>query len=431
MKNFKIILISVLAVLTLASCNELEQMGIFDLDETYLPDARIDGPESPATFIASYDEYCDKIVLSWVPTARASGYDLYKSGAILAADLTDTSYVDMEAISVDTEYWVVAKNAKGESEDSTFAIGRMSAVPPTPTNFSATDGEYESKVDVSWDAVDYAKYYILKRGDVVLNDSVVGTGYSDSDGAPEDETEYSLIAVSLCGESDEVTDMGYADPLVAFSKPFDVNFEGAAEGSNMEDLGFLGAYGWLDEHTGEALVEVYVDGGNGNGGIKYGHFRQTGTNAGLGLIITGVTLLEGQRYELSFDIKTEIPVTLHMRETADQQYLQYLIPSNENGNIKNDRKGTGIVGVGTAGEWTTYTQDFPYVTSQEPIDQVDDFRGKDGNNHVDTGRDNQALWSPSTITAAQTTPHIEIFLWNAAAVQTGISIDNVKILLLK
>jgi len=337
----------------------------------------------------------------------------------------------MEALLVDTEYWVVAKNAKGESEDSTFAIGRMADIPSAPTNFSATDGEYESKVDLSWDAMDYAKYYILKRGTVVLSDSVVGTGYSDNEGAPEEDTEYSLVAVSVCGESVAATDNGYADPLVAFSKPFDVNFEGAAEGSNMEDLGFLGTYGWLDTHTGEALVKVYVEGGNENGGVKYGHFRQTGVNAGLGLIITGVTLLEGQRYELSFDIKTEVPVTLHMRESSDQQYLQYLVPTNENGNHKNDRKGTGIQAVGVAGEWTTYTRDFPYVTSLEPIDQLDDFRGKNGNNNVDGDHGNPDFWSPSTITATQTTPHIEIFLWNAAAVQTGISIDNVKILLLK
>ena len=124
MKNSKIIILTLMALLIgIAACTEFGLLGEFEVDETYIPDARTDGPESPSTFFASYDDYCDKVVLSWIPTVRTTSYDLYKSGALLAGDLTDTSYVDMDAISIDTEYWVVAKNEKGESQDSAFAMG--------------------------------------------------------------------------------------------------------------------------------------------------------------------------------------------------------------------------------------------------------------------------------------------------------------------
>lgn len=420
--------------MVVAGCDEQFDAGEFDVDASLMPAAITDVPLVPSAILASYDEYCDKVEVNWMPSVRTSGYDLYRDGLLIAQDLSDTLYVDSEASTVDAEYAVYSKNPNGNSETAATAIGRMAATPPTPINFEATDGEYESKVDLSWDAADFAKYYIVKRGNVVLNDSVVGTGYSDEVDAPTDATEYSVQGVSVCGESAFATTTGYCDPLVAFSKPLDINFDSSPEGTSLADLGLGSNFGWLGTHTGETMVKVYVEGENANGGTKYGYLRQTGDGLGVALQLPEISLLEGQRYELSFDVKADVGVSLNMRETSSpkETYWTYLVPCNEKSGKANNLRGTGMINLGTPGEWTTITQDFPYTTSQPLIDQGSDSSSNPKlNDNLDTGRDNKALWIPTTITASQMSPYIEISLYNGPAAQAGMSIDNIKIVMLK
>ena len=162
-KNKNIFLTLLLTVFVVAACNEQYNIGEFDADGSLMPGERTDGPLAPSAITASFDDFCDKVELSWLPTARTTSYDVYKNDELLAQDLTDTSYVDTDAFTVETEYKVVSKNPKGESLTSVSAIGRMSATPPTPENFTATDGEFETQVVLAWDAADFAKHYIVKR----------------------------------------------------------------------------------------------------------------------------------------------------------------------------------------------------------------------------------------------------------------------------
>ena len=200
-KNKYKILSLIAAILVVAACNEQYNLGEFDADSSLMPASRTDAPLAPSAMQASYDDFCDKVELSWMPSVRTTAYDIFRNGELLAQDITDTFYVDANALTTDTEYSVHAKNVNGSSENAALATGRMSATPLTPDNFTASDGEFEAKVDLSWDAADFAKSYIIKRGDLVLDDNVLGTAYSDNVDAPQEDTEYSVIAVGSAGRS--------------------------------------------------------------------------------------------------------------------------------------------------------------------------------------------------------------------------------------
>ncbi len=414
MKNYKILLLTLMvALIGLAGCLEFDMLGEFEADETYMPDARTDGPESPATFFASYDDYCDKIVLSWVPTVRSSSYDLYKDGTLLAGELADTSYVDMEAIAVDTEYWVVAKNENGESQDSTFAIGRMADIPPTPGNFIATDGEYEAKVDLSWDVTDYATHYRVVRDGVVLGDTVVGTTFSDDVDAPEVETEYSLIAVSVCGESGAVTNTGYADPMVAFRVALDENFEGFTAGilTSVDDFGgFKPRFQFVDAPNQNGTVEIKTD------NSKYMDLDVFNDKASIQFYFPEITLIPGESYRLTFDMKAPQNVALHMGtdETGDGfmgKFIDnYFLPTLEN--TKNGN-AFGVV-LGGTGEWKSFSYDFPQT----------------GTATQDPDPDPAALgWTMGTIQEGdEEHPLIAFQMWSKNGTY---AVDNIKIELIK
>ncbi len=408
MKTFKILFISLLAVLTFVACNELEQMGIFDLDETYLPEARTDGPIAPSGMIASYDDYCDMVLIAWEPTIRSTSYDLYRQGILIAEDLIDTSFVDLDAITADTEYWLYAKNEKGASIDSSSAIGRMGDIPPDPVSFSATDGEYEAKVDLTWEAVDFAKYYKVMRGSTVLNDSVVGLSYSDNVDAPTEETEYSLIAVSVCGESSAVTNTGYSDPLLAFKIALDENFEGFTLGplTSVESFGgFVPRFQFVNAPNNNGTVEIKGD------NSKYFDLDVFNDKASIQLYFPEVTLLVGESYRITFDVKAPQNISLHMGidQTGDGfmgKYIDdYFLPTVENSKNGN---AFGVV-LGGTGEWKSYSYDFPQT----------------GTESQDPDPDPAALgWTLGTIQEGQEHPLIAFQMWSKNGTY---AVDNIKI----
>lgn len=427
-KNKNIFLALLLTVLVMAACNEQYNLGEFDADSSLMPGARTDGPLDPSSIVASYDDYCDKVELSWLPTARTTTYDVYRNGELVAQDIADTSYVDSDALTSDTEYTVYSKNVNGNSEGSKSVIGRMSATPLVAENFTATDGEFEAQVILAWDAADFAKHYVVKRGDVVLSDNETGTSFFDDVDAPEEETEYSVVAVGVCGESAEAITTGYCDPLIAFRVPYQENFESTSVGTSLTDIGFATGFGWTATHAGEAVVKVRVDGSD-----HYGSLQQTGDGLGAALIFPTVELIVGERYQISYDVKSGAVVSMFLRNTADNLYLEYLIPADEHTGKNNNNQGRGVQNIGGTGEWITYTQDFPYTTSKAPLDQTGDgtnATGKKPNNIHDTGRADQSTWTASTITEAQKSPYIEVSIYNAAALD-GWGIDNIKIEMIK
>ncbi|MBK3516166.1 fibronectin type III domain-containing protein [Carboxylicivirga marina] len=401
-----------LALLTItigfAGCEEEYTIGDFETDATLAPEARTDGPVAPSAIVASYDAFCDKVEINWMPTVRTTAYDVYKNGEILAAGLTDTFYVDTDAMTVDTEYMVYSLNANGGSETSVMTVGRMAATPPTPTNFIATDGAYEAKVDLTWDAVDFAQHYIVKRDGVVLSDAVIGTSFSDSDNAPTEATEYSLIAVSVCGVSIEVTTTGYCDPLIAFRFPFQENFEGFT----------LGALTSADQYGGFNPRFQFTDGPNANGSAtikddntKYIDLKTAAGKQSIQFVFPEVELLVGESYRISFDVKAPQTISLHMGvdKTGDGfmgKYVDdYLLPTKEN--TKNGNAyGVNIEGTGS---WKTVSYEFPQ-TGAETQD-----------NDPDAGT---MGWTLGTIQEGQQRPIIQLQMWSKDGTY---AIDNIKI----
>lgn len=412
-KNKNIILALLSTILVFAACDEQYNMGEFGADISLIPEARTDGPIDPSALVASFDDYCDKVVLSWMPTVRTTAYDVYRNGELLAQDLTDTTYVDTEALTTETEYTIYSKNANGNSEGSKSVIGRMGDIPSAPSNFSATEGEYEAKVDLTWDATDFAKYYIVKRGNTVLSDSVVGTSFSDNVDAPEEPTEYSIIAVSVCGESALSTAIGYADPLLKFSIVLDENFEGFT----------LGALTTVESYNGFKPSFQFAPAPNPNGDIeikgdntKYIHFKVKNGKASIQLKLPDVTLLVGQSYTLSFDIKGPQPVNLHMGLDAEngngamgQWADTYFLPTTKNS------KNANAMGIKLAeiSEWKTYTFDFPAsgTATDNPYPSTE-----------------SSGWTLGPIQEGQENPIIQLQIWKKNG---SFALDNIKIELIK
>ncbi len=420
MKKYKILLLPLAVILLfIASCYDYESMGEFDVDEALVPEARTDAPQKPSAFVASYDDYCDQVLLTWKPVVRAVGYDLYKDGMLLAADLTDTSYADLDAVAFDTEYMIVSKNVNGISEDTASAIGRMADVPPTPSNFVASDGEYESKVELSWDPTDYAKYYEVWRGDEVLSDSVVGTIFSDFVDAPQVSTEYSLIAHSNCGQSAAATAFGKADSMQKYNIIIDESFDGLAADFDLTtdpmffarfDYDALGGPGTFTVSTTDAVS------GTKCASAAYNN-PSVNSAKSIQILLQDINLLVGQRYRISYKIKTTAATSLHIAVDVNENGIPdkndgidaYLMPTAVNTNNGN------LFGlkIGPAADWKTVSYEFPMTG-----DGVDD-------NDVDPVT---AGWTPTTIQAGQEHPVIMIAQWvGKPVVCPPILIDDLKI----
>ncbi|MBS3955791.1 MAG: hypothetical protein KGZ88_22890 [Methylomicrobium sp.] len=126
-------------------------------------------PPQVSGVTASQGAYYDKISVSWPTSSGALVYDLYRSissgvkGTAIATDLSGLSYDDSAATG-GTHYFytVVAKNATGNSPDSTQSEGWMN-VPGTISTLSATKGTVLNAVNLFWSAVIDATSYNIYR----------------------------------------------------------------------------------------------------------------------------------------------------------------------------------------------------------------------------------------------------------------------------
>jgi hypothetical protein len=429
-KNKNIFLALLVMLLAVAACNEEYNMGEFNADSSLMPGARTDGPLDPSAIVASFDDYCDKVELSWLPTVRTSAYDVYRNGELLAQDLTDTFYVDTDALTTETEYTVYSKNINGSSEGSVSVIGRMSTIPLVPENFMASDGEFETKVDLSWDAANFAKHYMVKRGDIILSDNVVGTAYSDNVDAPQEDTEYSVIAIGVCGESDPAMAIGKADSMLKYSIIIDENFDGFESGFNLSSLPTYHHIFQYDITGGPGSFTVSADDAVSGAKSAIAIYNDVNANtSAAGAVevqVKNFTLLVGQRYRLSYKIKCAIATTLHVAVDGDESgnpskgdgLENYLLPSavnSKNGNIFGIQSSA-------AAEWREVSYEFPAA-------------GNLAQNNLDPDA-TELGWTPTTIQAGQESPIIAIKYWVGKNKAPGkknppIFIDDLKIELVK
>jgi hypothetical protein len=409
MKKYKNTLLGLLTILMVfAGCGEQYTIGEFEADEALMPEARTDGPDAPSSMVASYDAYCDKVVISWMPTVRTSAYDIYRDGQVLAQNLTDTFYVDTEANTVETEYSVFSKNPNGNSETSVTAIGRRAGDVLAPTNFEATNGAFENKVALSWDAVTFAGRYIISRAGVVLSDAVIGTTFIDDVDAPTEPTEYSVMAVGACNESSAVTTTGYCDPLLAFRFPLVEDFEGFTSGilNSVDQFGgFMPRFQFADAPNANGIVEIKGD------NSQYIDLSLLNAKQSIQLIFPDVELLVGESYRITLDVKAPQTISLHMGiDKTGDGYMgkfadDYFLPT-----VENTKNGNAFgVNIGGTGEWKTVSYEFPQT----------------GAATQDPDPDPAALgWTLGTIQEGQEHPIIQLQMWSKMG---KYAIDNIKI----
>lgn len=150
-------------------------------------------PLAPLDVTASEGQYADKILVSWGSPIK--GYQIFMplffSSLSSPAPLPDTLYfqvfrsptasiedatqlTDNHPASpyddrsaepgVTYHYWVKACNSAGCSDYSSPALGwQAEIIPAPPSGLFATQGGSGAKVDLSWTASEYARYYIVYR----------------------------------------------------------------------------------------------------------------------------------------------------------------------------------------------------------------------------------------------------------------------------
>ena len=105
--------------------------------------------------------------LSWDPVPEATEYQIYRFEELIAT-VNSTSYVDTGITRLNSYvYHVKALNTDGDVIHETFEQWIDSLRPDAPNNFSASL-EAEDTVALSWDAVEGATNYILRRDNEVI-----------------------------------------------------------------------------------------------------------------------------------------------------------------------------------------------------------------------------------------------------------------------
>lgn len=193
-------------------------------------------PAAPTGVQASDGTYEDRVQITWYSVSNADSYEVWRnttnnSGSatkISTTPITATSFNDSTVVQDTTYYyWVKAVNGVGTSGFSSSNSGYAEAAPlPTiplpPTNINATDGVYDDRIHISWNASNGADYYNVWRH--TENDSgaatriatnVLVTQFDDTNNEAETTYYYWVTATNELGTSDfSSPDTGWKDIVV-------------------------------------------------------------------------------------------------------------------------------------------------------------------------------------------------------------------------
>lgn len=155
-------------------------------------------PTIPSDIQASDGEFVDKVRISWSSTENTTYYQIFRSYRNDSAGVSQIGTIDYpSSIYDDTTadpgvkyyYWVKACN---EFYCSDFSIsndgwrGTGTSTPSAPTGVTASDGEYENKVKITWYEVGGANYYQVFRSEIndsnsakIIIDSLATWSYDD------------------------------------------------------------------------------------------------------------------------------------------------------------------------------------------------------------------------------------------------------------
>ena len=142
-------------------------------------------PEQVTGVSASEGVYYDKVRVTWSPANNATGYDVYRSGRLIASNLTGLGYDDAGVTAVSNNYYtVVAKNADGRAPESALSLGSVKFFDPI-NDLTATQGSIINTAQLHWGAVTGATSYKVYRattpgGASTLIGAETDPGYKDT-----------------------------------------------------------------------------------------------------------------------------------------------------------------------------------------------------------------------------------------------------------
>ena len=180
---------------------------------------------------ASMDTHSDRIVVSWSGLGDAGSYDVYRSLtndfgiASLLGNVVPVSFDDLTAVSGATYYyWVIGRNDYGTGIQSAVASGTESLA--TPGALTASDGDFENRVAITWNVVTDADGYRIFRhtandsGAAVEIHSTAGLSHDDLTG--ELDTVYFYWVEAFNSDADSLfsnPDQGHREEATVISLP--------------------------------------------------------------------------------------------------------------------------------------------------------------------------------------------------------------------
>jgi fibronectin type 3 domain-containing protein len=193
-------------------------------------------PTDPTNVAATDGTFGDRINLSWDPVAGATGYNIYKDSLLEVNNYAGTSWDDFGATPGVTYYYQVeATNGCGPSALIPAAPGEPGwacELPDTPTGFTASDGTFNDRVELNWNAAAGATSYNVYR-DAAFLINVPANTHDDMTAAQGVVYTYNVEAVNACGNSlaHSNSNDGYAYACIADTN----NTCGTAEKIYFED----------------------------------------------------------------------------------------------------------------------------------------------------------------------------------------------------
>ena len=170
-------------------------------------------PSPPLNITASDGAYTDRIIISWDASGGADKYRVFRDGTNIA-EVTDISYSDMSVtLWQNYNYYVQAGNAVGWSANSASNTGYAGDLSP-PTGITASDGMFDDRIRVTWNAsVGATKYQLYRDGKIIAN--VTDSTYDDMSVVQWQSYDYTVKAGNdyVWTPASVDSDAGYAGDL--------------------------------------------------------------------------------------------------------------------------------------------------------------------------------------------------------------------------
>ncbi len=168
-------------------------------------------PPAVPTGVTATAVSSSQISLTWIASAGAVGYKIYKGG-ILAAALAATAWTDTGLLaSTPYRYAISAYDSGGnESDMGSQVFATTYGPPPAIPAVLAVRAISPTQIDLSWTASAGASQYKIYRNGVLLS-AATATTYSDTFVVPDIQYSYAITAIDATGSESAQTAQSIAN----------------------------------------------------------------------------------------------------------------------------------------------------------------------------------------------------------------------------